>query len=135
MFTQYAATRCIVIGIYGNTQAPETIENVLFDNIDAVSIDQVTPEYEGVMGITASDSNLIRNVTFSNIRIDRIEEGKLFNLHVGFNLKYNTSPGRDIENVVFRDISYTGEGLPSPSVTFGYDAERGVRNVRIVIAG
>jgi hypothetical protein len=126
------------IGIHGNTQAPETIENVLFDNIDVVSIDEDEPEYQGVMGITAGDSNLIRNVTFSNIRIDRIEDGKLFNLHVGFNAKYNTSPGRGIDNVLFRNIFYTGNGMPSASVIYGYDADRVVRDVRIenlVIAG
>lgn len=136
LWTDIAHT--MFIGIHGNTQAPEIIENVLFDNIDVVSIDEDDPEYQGVMGITAGDSNLIRNITFNNIRVDRIEEGKLFNLHVGFNAKYNTSPGRGIQNVAFRNISYTGDGLPSASVIYGYDAQRGVRDVRIenlVIAG
>ena len=119
------------IGIHGNTPAPETIENVLFDNIDVISIDEDDPEYQGVMAITAGDSNLIRDVTFSNVRVDRIEEGKLFNLHVGFNSKYNTSPGRGIENIVFRNIFFAGAGLPSPSVIFGYDAQRGVHGVKI----
>jgi hypothetical protein len=119
------------IGIHGNTKAPETIENILFDNIDVISIDEDDPEYQGVMAITAGDSNLIRNVTFSNVRVDRIEEGKLFNLHVGFNSKYNTSPGRGIENVVFRNIFFTGDGMPSPSVIFGYDSQRSVRGVQI----
>jgi len=119
------------IGIHGNTKAPEIIENVLVDNIDVISIDEDDPEYQGVMAITAGDSNLIRNVTFSNVRVDRIEEGKLFNLHVGLNSKYNTSPGRGIENVVLRNISFTGDGMPSPSVIFGFDAQRGVRGVQI----
>lgn len=119
------------VGIHGNSISPETIERVTFDDIDVVNVDEDDPEYEGVMAITAGDSNLIRDITFSNIRVDRIEEAKLFNFHVGFNAKYNTSPGRGIEHVVLRNISYTGEGMPSPSVIFGYDSKRRVRDVLI----
>jgi len=96
-----------------------------------VNVDEDDPEYEGVMAITAGDSNTIRDVTFSNIRVDRIEEAKLFNLHVGYNPRWNTSPGGGIERVTFRNISYTGDGMPSPSVMFGYDPKRRVRNILI----
>ena len=119
------------IGIHGNSIDPEIIERVSFDNIDVVSVDEDDPEYEGVMAITAGDSNLVRDISFSNIRVDRIEEGKLFNFHVGYNAKYNTSPGRGIERVTLRNISYTGEGMPSPSVIYGYDKDRGVKDVLI----
>ena len=119
------------IGIHGNSDKPETIEKVLFDNIDVVNVDEDDPEYEGVMAITAGDSNTIRDIMFSNIRVDRIEEAKLFNLHVGYNPRWNTSPGGRIERVTFRSISYSGAGMPSPSVIFGYDKDRGVRDVRI----
>ena len=119
------------VGMHGNTVNPETIERVTFDNIDVVSLDEDEPEYEGVMAITAGDSNLVRDVTFSNIRVDRIEEGKLFNLHVGHNAKYNTSAGRGIEKIAFRNVSYAGEGMPSASVIFGVDANRMVRDVLI----
>ena len=61
---------------------------------------------------------------FSNIRIDRIEEARLFKFPVGFDAKCNTSPGRGIEPLVLRNISYTGDGMPSPSVIFGYDSKR-----------
>jgi hypothetical protein len=126
------------IGIHGNNINPETIERVTFDNIDVVNVDEDDPEYEGVMAITAGDSNLISDIVFSNIRIDRIEEAKLFNFHVGYNPKWNTSPGGRIEKVTLRNISYTGEGMPSPSVIFGYDKKRGVLGVTVdnlVIAG
>ncbi|MFV3126475.1 glycosyl hydrolase family 28 protein [Niveispirillum sp. KHB5.9] len=119
------------IGIHGNTPKPEVIERVRFENIDVISIDEDDPEYEGVMAITAGDSNLVRDVEFNNIRVDRIEEGKLFNFHVGYNTKYNTSPGRGIENIRLRDIRYSGVGLPSASLIAGYDEKRGVRGVSI----
>jgi len=117
------------LGIHGNTISPETIEHVTFDNIDVVDVDEDDPPFEGVMAILAGDSNLVRDVTFSNIRVDRIEEAKLFNFRVGFNAKYNTSPGRGIRHVVLRNISYTGLGMPSASVIGGYEAQRGVDDV------
>ena len=126
------------VGIHGNTISPETIERVTFDNIDVVDVDEDDPEFEGVMAILAGDSNLIRDITFSNIRVDRIEEAKLFNFRVGFNGKYNTSPGRGIQHVVLRNVSYSGEGMPSASVIGGYDARRGVDDVlldNVTIAG
>ncbi len=124
----------VFMGIHGNTPSPdhpesETIEHVLVENIDVLDEDEDEPEYEGALGITAGDHNLVRDVIFQNIRVERIEEGKLFNFHVGFNAKYNTSPGRGIADIVLRDISFTGEGSPSPSVIFGYDKDRGVHNV------
>ena len=117
------------IGIHGNSINPETIERVTFDNIDVVDLDEDNPEYEGVMGILAGDSNLVQDVTFSNIRVDRIEEGKLFSFRVGFNGKYNTSPGRGIRRVVLRNVSFTGRGMPSASLVAGYDASRTVEDV------
>ena len=126
------------VGIHGNSIDPETIERVTFDNIDVVDVDEDDPDYEGVMSILAGDSNLVRDVTFSNIRVDRIEEAKLFQFRVAFNAKYNTSPGRGIRHVVLRNVSYTGEGMPSPSLIAGYDAQRGVDDVlldNVTIAG
>ena len=126
------------VGIHGDSEHPDIIERLKFNNIDVVNVDEDQPEYQGVMAITAGDRNIIRDVTFSNIRVDRIEEAKLFNLHVGFNPKWNTSPGGGIERVTFRNISYTGDGMPSASVIFGYDSKRGVRNILIdnlMIAG
>lgn len=124
------------MGIHGNTPSPahpdpEIIENVRFSNIDILDVDEDEPEYEGAIGITAGDDNLIRNIVFENIRVDRIEEGKLFNFHVGFNAKYNTSPGRGIDGVTLRDISFTGKGSPGASVIFGYDASRAVTNIHL----
>jgi hypothetical protein len=117
------------IGIHGNSINPETIERVTFDNIDVVNVDEDDPDYEGVMSIVAGDSNLVRDITFSNIRVDRIEEAKLFQFRVAFNTKYNTSPGRGIQHVTLRNVSYTGEGMPSASLVAGYDAGRGVDDV------
>jgi hypothetical protein len=126
----------VMIGIHGNTPSkehpePEVLERMRFNNIDVLDHDEDEPEYEGVIGIMAGDDNLVRDVTFEDIRVERIEEGKLFNLHVAYTPKYNTSPGRGIENVTLRNISFTGKGSPSASVLYGYDQNRKVRNIVI----
>lgn len=126
----------VMIGIHGNTPTPahpepEVLERIRFSNIDILDHDEDDPEYEGAIGIMAGDDNLVRDVTFEDIRVDRIEEGKLFNLHIAYTPKYNTSPGRGIENILLKNISFTGEGAPSASVMYGYDAQHKVRNIVI----
>jgi hypothetical protein len=80
------------------------------------------------MSLNAGDSNLIRNVRFENIRVEDFREGQLVNLRVFFNAKYCTSPGRGIENVLFKNVSYHGTNA-KPSIILGYDDERKVKNI------
>lgn len=117
------------VGLHGDSQTPNVLENIAFSNIDVLELDEDEPEYEGAMAISAGDSNLVRNVRFSDIRVEHIQEGKLFNVRVVYNAKYGTSPGRGVEDVVFRNISYTGAGSPSASLIAGYDPGRRVRGL------
>ncbi|MEO7579759.1 MAG: hypothetical protein ABIT83_19275, partial [Massilia sp.] len=124
----------VMIGIHGNTPSAahpeaEVIERIRFNNIDILEHDEDDPEYEGAIGIMAGDDNLVRDVVFENIRVDRIEEGKLFNFHIANTAKYNTSPGRGIENVTLRNVSFSGNGSPSASVVYGYDQARTISNI------
>ena len=124
----------VMIGIHGNTptpahQEPEVIERVRFSDIDILEHDEDDPVYAGALGIMAGDDNLVRDVTFEDIRVERIEEGKLFNFHIAYTAKYNTSPGRGIENIVLRNIHYSGKGAASASLLRGHDAARKVRNI------
>lgn len=124
----------IMIGMHGNTPSPahpdaEVIERVRFSNIDVLEHDEDEPEYEGVIGIMAGDDNLVRDVVVDGMRVENIQEGKLFNFHIVYTAKYNTSPGRGIENVTLRNVSYSGKGSPSAARIAGYDASRRVRNI------
>jgi hypothetical protein len=126
----------VMIGIHGNTPTPahpepEVLERIRFSDIDILEHDEDDPDYEGALGIMAGDDNLVRDVTFENIRVERIEEGKLFNFHIAYTPKYNTSPGRGIENVTLRDIHYTGKGSPGASLLRGHDATRMVKDITI----
>jgi hypothetical protein len=119
----------INIGLHGNTEKEgEVIENLLFQNIDILEQVEDDPDYQGCMAISDGDLNLVRNVRFEDIWVDVFEEGQLFNLRVVNNAKYNTGPGRGIEQVAFKNISYAGLNL-NPSVLKGLDAQHSIKNI------
>ncbi|WP_307532433.1 glycosyl hydrolase family 28 protein [Pedobacter sp. W3I1] len=118
----------ILIGTHRNTPRPEVLENLSYINIDILDHKEPQVDYQGCMSINAGDSNLIRNVRFEDIRVEDFREGQLVNLRVFFNPKYCTSPGRGIENVLFKNVSYHGKNA-KPSIILGYDDQRKVKNI------
>lgn len=118
----------LFVGTHGNPEQPEVIENLVFKNIDILDHCEEQLDYQGCMAVNAGDANMVRNVRFENIRVEKFRKGQLLNLRVMFNKKYNTVPGRGIENVLFKDISYDGDNS-EPSVISGYDDARRISNV------
>ncbi len=120
----------INIGTHGNPEPgkSETIENLTFRNIDILNHDEPQINYQGCMAINVSDENMARNIRFEDIRVEDFEQGQLFNLRVTFNKKYALAPGRGIENVLFKNINYTGKHA-NTSIVEGYAPERCVKNI------
>ena len=118
----------IFIGIHGNAERGDTIENLHYENIDILGQAEPQVDYQGCLAINCGDNNLVRNVTFENIRIEQIEQGSIVQVKVGYNQKYCTAPGRGVENVTFRNIRYKGN-LPYLSIINGYNNERKVKGV------
>jgi hypothetical protein len=118
------------IGLHGDSKNPNVLENIRFQDIDVLGLDEDDPEYQGVMAISAGDTNTVRDVLFEDIRVEQIEEGKLFNIRTVFNAKYGTSPGLLVDGVRFRNIRFTGAGWASPSTIAGYGPDRPVRNIQ-----
>lgn len=119
----------LFVGHFGDNDAPRTIHDVSFENIDIANLDEDDPAWEGAMAIFSGDSTLTRDISFSNIRVDRIEEGKLINIVAGNNPRYNKMPGRGIENITFTNIAFTGDGLPSQSIISGLSRQTTVKGV------
>ncbi|AYV48719.1 glycoside hydrolase [Caulobacter flavus] len=119
----------IFIGIHGDSEKPNLLEGLRFENIDILGLDEDDPEYQGALAISAGDDNTVRDVLFDDIRVEQIEEGKLFNVRTVFNAKYGTSPGLLVDGVRFRDIAFSGDGWPSPSTISGFGPDRPVRNI------
>ncbi|HTN19724.1 MAG TPA: glycosyl hydrolase family 28 protein [Pelobium sp.] len=120
----------INIGLHGNTSNEgDTIENLSFKDIDILEHDEDDVDYQGCIAISDGDFNLIRNLTFEDIRVDDFQEGQLFNIRVVNNSKYNTGPGRGIENILFKNVSYNGLNLSGSTIS-GLDEKHAVKNIR-----
>lgn len=119
----------IFIGIHGNANEPEIIENLNYFNIDILDHRENQIDYQGCMAINAGDNNLIRNVRFENIRVENFRKGQLVNIRVFDNPKYCQAPGRGVEDVLFKNITYTGDNAEL-SIISGYDENRKVKNIR-----
>jgi len=120
----------IIIGTHGNSEPgkSEVLENIKFENIDILNHDEKQINYQGCMSINVSDENLARNIVFENIRVEDFEQGQLLNLRVTFNKKYALAPGRGIENIYFKNVSYNGTNA-NLSIIEGYSPERGIKNI------
>ncbi|MFT3751750.1 MAG: glycosyl hydrolase family 28 protein [Paludibacter sp.] len=120
----------ILIGTHGNPEPGhwETLENIHFENIDILNHNEQQIDYQGCMAINVSDENLARNISFENIRVEDFQMGQLLNLRVTFNKKYASAPGRGIENVLFKNISYTGKNA-NLSIIEGYSPNRCIKNI------
>lgn len=119
----------IFIGLHGNVEHPDTIENVSYDNIDILDHNEMQIDYQGCMAINAGDNNTVRDIRFENIRVEDFRQGQLVNLRIFYNKKYCGAPGQGIENVLFRNITYNGENAEL-SVIAGYDTGRKVKDIR-----
>ena len=119
----------IMIGLHSETPEQEEISDVLYQNIDILEHAENQLDYQGCIGINDGDDILVKGVTFENFHIESIRKGMLLNIRVCFNKKYCTAPGRGIEDIMLRNISYTGSE-PNMSIIAGYDQSRMVKNIR-----
>lgn len=119
----------INIGLHGDTSAEgDIIDSLRFNDIDILEHDEDDRNAQGCLSICAGDFNLVRNVLFEDVRISDFEEGQLFNLRVIEHPKYTTGPGRGIENITFKNITYNGNA-DNGSVISGFDTTRMVKNI------
>ena len=119
----------IMIGLHSETPENEEITNVVYNDIDILEQAEEQIDYQGCIGINDGDNVLVHGVTFQNIRIDNIRKGMLLNLRVCFNKKYCTAPGRGIEDITFRNVSYQGQ-MPNMGLIVGYNEDRKIKNIR-----
>lgn len=109
----------------------EVLEDVTVRNVDILEHDEDDSLYQGSMNIDCGDKNIVRNVLFEDIRVESIQDGRLFCLKVLYN------PKNLIEGITFRNITYDGVG-ENPSIIKGIDENHSVRNVtfeNVVING
>ena len=112
-------------------------------NIKASSGVTITDSFirsnDDCISVYASSSGAIGNSSgvFDGVRISGVSNQQLFNVRVMMNAAYNSQPGKAVENVVFKNIAYTG-AAPLKSGLSGYDGGRQVKGVtfeNVVIGG
>lgn len=118
----------ILIGTHGNSSAPDTLQNLIYENIDILDHNEMQQDYQGCLSINTGDNNLVKNVIFRDIRVEDFRKGQLINLRVFFNSKYCTAPGQNIENVLFENIVYDGVNAGT-SIISGYDQFRKISDI------
>ncbi|GHD72379.1 hypothetical protein GCM10010317_082580 [Streptomyces mirabilis] len=118
----------INVGTHGNTDAPETIENLVIRNIDILDHREPQMNYQGCIALNVGDSNLLKTVRIEDVRIEDFRWGQVIYMKVMYNTKYNTSVGRGIQDVYVKNLSYTGTHA-NPSLFLGYDADHAIDNV------
>ncbi len=119
----------IMIGLHSETPDLEEVSNVLYKDINILEHCENQIDYQGSIGINDGDNILVKGITFENFHIDNIRKGMILNMRVCFNKKYCTAPGRGIEDITLRNISYTGE-TPNMGIIAGYNENRKVKNIR-----
>ena len=124
----------IMIGLHGSAteigpDAPaDTIQNVLYKNIDILDHQEKQIDYQGCFAINCGDNNVVRDITFDDIRVEDFRQGQLVNIRIFFNKKYCAAPGTCVQNVLFKDITYNGNNAEM-SIISGYDDTRKVSDI------
>ena len=116
------------IGTHGDEVHPETLENLTFSNIDILEHNEPQIDYQGCIAINVSDENLVRHVRVEDLRVEDFTKGQLLTLRVAYNRMYAKAPGRGIEDVRFKDVTYNGTHA-NLSLIAGYDDTREVKDV------
>ncbi len=100
-----------MIGVHGDHRKEgDVIEKILFENIDILEHHEFQPGYLGALAINAGDRNLVRNVTYRDIRIEPFEHGKVLDFQVKWNKDYNPAPGRGIQDILVEQVHIRGWG-------------------------
>ncbi len=124
----------VMIGLHGSAKeigpdAPsDTISNIIYRNIDILDHQEKQVDYQGCFAINCGDNNVVRDIIFDNIRVEDFRQGQLVNIRIFFNKKYCAAPGRSVENVLFKDITYNGNNSEL-SIIAGYNEDRKVANI------
>lgn len=120
-----------IIGTHGDYEKEGNIlEHIRFENLDILEHREHQADYLGCLAINAGDRNMVRDVSYENIRIEPFVHGKILDFQVKCNPDYNPVPGRQISHIRLKDIFYLGSG-ELPSRICGYDPDRMVTDISI----
>lgn len=116
------------IGAHGNPNGQDTIQNVLFQNIQVIESYEPITRYQGILAINSGENNVIRKIRYNNITIEDFNRNQLFNFKVFLNTDYMKVSGRSVCDVEISNVTYTGTGEITSEIS-GYDSTRTVDGI------
>lgn len=120
-----------MIGTHGDYEHEgNCLSDIAFENLDILEHREHQDNYLGCLAINEGDKNTVRDVRYTNIRIEPFVHGKILDFQIKCNPDYNPAPGKEISHISLKDICYTGTG-ELPSRICGYSAQAVVSDVEI----
>jgi hypothetical protein len=94
------------LGVHGDDRAAqgEVLEKVYIEDCDVLSADG-----DGIMSVRCGDQNIVRDVHFTNIRVEDVIKNRLMCVETFFSGKYNRKPGGRVSDIYFKDIYFNGD--------------------------
>ena len=114
------------IGCHGDIDRENIIEDIVFQDIDILEHHEPQQDCMGCMCVNAGDRNTVRNIRFEDIYVEHMEHGRLFDLRIICG-RYNSAPGRLIENIFFKNIRFCCDGEEISRISG--DRNNPVRNI------
>lgn len=118
----------MLIGPESPPEKYSVFKNILFENIVVLDVEQHNPDFMGVMALMCTDNATFRDITWRNIRIERMEYGKLF--FARYQTLYGKGVGKAMQNITLENIYFNGP-LTLKSPILGLDSEHIVSNLVI----
>lgn len=94
------------IGSHGDDRSDtgETLCNVTVEDCDILYA-----RTNAALNFSCGDKNWIRDVSFRDIRVERVDSTALIGMAVVFGAKYNRAPGNGIDHVTFENVRFSGD--------------------------
>ena len=120
----------INVGGHGDPDSStgEVIENLTFRNVDILEHDEDDPMYQGCMTVDCGDRNRVRNVLFEDIRVEHIQEGRLFYVK-SVSIPSTTGSPAVVSRGLYSVISLIRESARTVRSVQGLSRDGMVRNV------
>lgn len=119
----------LFVGPEANEDKQLVTEDITFENIDILEHKERGDTWWGAMAIQCQENATFRNIKFIDVRVDDFTLGNLIDIRIGAFWDTETV-GSAVENVLFKNITYTGRNKNANRI-FGWDDARQVKGVVI----
>ena len=94
----------------GGIGSGDEICDMVFRDLDVLDDYEDSSYYWGAIGVNSCDGNYVHDLTFEDIRIERVAKGEPVRLTVRDNYEKKDTPGKGISDVVFRRLTVLSSG-------------------------